>query len=110
MVFIPASIRRLLLCLIGLILVTASVAEIVRIRDEARRRLDQTRKLLDKQDRIEFDKEIRLPLDADGISLLQSRKNVKSIVRFANSYFVATDGGLVELSAEGKFLRRFSVL
>lgn len=46
----------------------------------------------------------------DGVRLFQATRSVRAVTRFRESYFAATDGGLVELSTAGEVRRRFSIL
>jgi ligand-binding sensor domain-containing protein len=44
------------------------------------------------------------------VRLLQATRAARAVERFGDSYFAATDGGLVELTPEGRVVRRLGVL
>jgi ligand-binding sensor domain-containing protein len=101
--------HKLILCLLCLGLLSAFMG-VVWVREQARRRLSQERALLARQDFIPFEKLARTPLARPEIKFWQNTEHTRSIVRFQDSYFAATDGGLVQFSTEGKNLRRYTVL
>lgn len=45
-----------------------------------------------------------------GVRLFQAARATRAVERFGDSYFAATDGGLVELTPQGRVVRRFDVL
>ncbi len=97
---------------IGLLLLQVAVVAIAawQIKRRAERELDAARSDLARQAFVPFAKRTLPAISGDGVTLMQSSNATRSLAHFNNSYFAATDGGLVELSAEGKLKRRFTVL
>ena len=81
-----------------------------RIRDRAQRQLEEERARLEKQDLVPFEKKLGSSLASKQLTVWQGFRNSSAVARFKDSYFVATDGGLVELAPSGSFLRHYSVL
>lgn len=104
----PAGRRRLVVTLA--ILLGAGLLTALYVYRQTRVELAATRAALAKQAFVPFEKQVLRAVNADGIELLQSSKNVRSLARFNESYFAATDGGLMEFSTAGKTTRRYSVL
>lgn len=80
------------------------------VREQAARSLAAERARLNRQEFIPFEKIARTPLAPREIRFLQNTQNTRALARFQDSYFTATDGGLVEFSLEGKALRHYTVL
>lgn len=59
---------------------------------------------------VRFERRRIGPRRNDGVSLYQTTKAVRGVELFRDSYFAATEGGLVQLSPEGRVVRRFSTL
>lgn len=104
------STKRKSLISLACLLMIASLLGAWRIKSKALEQLNQTRSVLCEQGLISFERNIRAPLPTSHIQFWQSTRNVKAIARFRDSYFAATDGGLIELSPAGKLLRSYSVL
>jgi len=103
------SMKRKSLTCVACLLIIACLFGAWRIRSRALDQLTQARENLNRQG-IPFEKNVRAPLTINRIQFWQSTRNVKAIARFGDSYFAATDGGLIELSSTGKLVRRYSVL
>jgi ligand-binding sensor domain-containing protein len=101
--------KLLLLCL-AVLCVLSFVMGAGWVRDQARRRLAEERARLAGQDFIPFEKIARTPLMRPEIKFWQNTETTRSIARFQDSYFAATDGGLVQFSTEGKIQRHYTVL
>lgn len=84
--------------------------QILQIKKSALDTLADTRARLMEKNRVAFEKKHLTPHLTNKIRILQNTADVRDIVRFQNSYFAATGGGLVELSEDGKLLRHFTVL
>ncbi|MDQ3009690.1 MAG: hypothetical protein M3X11_03160 [Acidobacteriota bacterium] len=97
---------------IGLLLVQFAVVAIAawQIKRQAQRELEAARAGIGRQAIVPTDKKLLRAVSGDGVRLMQSSKAVRSLARFNDSYFAATDGGLVELSLDGKFKRCLTVL
>jgi ligand-binding sensor domain-containing protein len=102
--------RRLLVCLSGLVLLFAAGGA-WRIKREAQAQLDRERARLEKQDLVPFEKSVRPGLARrEQIQVWQGTRSTDALARFRDSYFAATDGGLVQYSLDGNIQRRYSVL
>jgi ligand-binding sensor domain-containing protein len=101
--------RRLLICLATLILLI-STGGALHIKREAEAQLDSERERLEKQNIVPFEKSVRPRLARGEIQFWQSTKSTRALARFKDSYFAATDGGLVQYSLDGNITRRYSVL
>jgi hypothetical protein len=107
----PAFVfNRKSLTVITIAFLLASVTALLRIRDQAERRLEAERALLTRQNVVPFEKKLRSILASKELTVWQSYQNTRAVMQFQDSYFVATDGGLVELDASGKLLRHYTVL
>lgn len=97
---------------IGLLLLQVAIVAIAawQIKRRAQRELDAMRSDLARQTFVPFEKRTLPAISGADIKLMQSSKATHSLARFNDSYFVATDGGLLELSAEGNLKRHFTVL
>ncbi|HZS08363.1 MAG TPA: two-component regulator propeller domain-containing protein [Blastocatellia bacterium] len=104
----PLPGRRALICLTCFIVMVALIG----VRWAGRRaihQLESARGTLGQLNHVAFEKEIRSPVLHGGVRLIQSSRGARALARFRYSYFVATDGGLVELSPSGDVVRRYSV-
>jgi ligand-binding sensor domain-containing protein len=107
----PAFVfNRKSLIVLTIAILFASVTALWRIRDQAERRLEAERVLLARQNVVPFEKKLRSILASKELTVWQSYQNSRAVMQFQDSYFVATDGGLVELDASGKLLRHYTVL
>jgi ligand-binding sensor domain-containing protein len=100
---------KLLLCLVGLCLLSILLGA-VWVRNQVRRGLADERARVNRQEFIPFEKSARPPLSRPEIKFWQNTESTRSVIRFQDSYFAATDGGLVQFSAEGNTLRHYTVL
>lgn len=87
-----------------------SVYQILQIRKSAFATLADTRARLMEKNRVAFEKKILTPHLTNKIQILQNTSETRDIVRFRNSYFAATSGGLVQFSDDGKLIKHFTVL
>jgi ligand-binding sensor domain-containing protein len=101
--------KLLLVCLAGLCLLSF-LSGAVWIRNQAQRRLAQERARLASQEFIPFEKSTRAALARTEIKFWQNTESTRSIIRFQDSYFAATDGGMVQFSTDGNVLRHYTVL
>jgi ligand-binding sensor domain-containing protein len=83
---------------------------ICRISDRSQRQLEEERVQLEKQDIVPFERKLYPSLASKELTVWQGFRDSRAVARFKDSYFVATDGGLVELAASGDLLRHYSVL
>jgi hypothetical protein len=101
--------KLILVCLAGMCLLSI-LSGAAWIREQARRRLAQERARLAGQDFIPFEKSARPPLAQTEIKFWQNTESTRALIRFQDSYFAATDGGMVQYSADGNILRHYTVL
>lgn len=73
-------------------------------------RLEEARTTGGAGDAVRFERRQLEPLRKEGVRLFQATRVVRAVERFKDSYFAATDGGLIELSPRGRVVRRFGVL
>ena len=105
-----ARVRRgpvVLVC--GAALVASALACFVVWR-EARARLEQARAGAAGRDLVRFERERLESLRTDALELFQSTRATRAVERFEDSYFAATDGGLVEMSRAGEVVRTYGAL
>jgi ligand-binding sensor domain-containing protein len=100
---------KLILCAAGLCLLSA-LAVVVWVREQARRGLAEERARVLGQEFIPFERRSRAPLHRNEIKFWQNTEATRAVVRFQDSYFAATDGGLVQFTPEGNTSRHYTVL
>jgi ligand-binding sensor domain-containing protein len=96
--------------LLILVLLIVAVVGAWQVKQRADRQLADERARLEKQDLIPYEKKKLNPISSKAIEIWQARQTTRAIVRFNDSYFVASDGGLIELDRNGKLLRHYTVL
>src|SRR5436190_12541356 len=102
--------RRKSLVVLTLAILIISFIGFWRIRNQAQRQLEEERARVEKQDLVPFEKILRPQFASKELTIWQSFRRSKAIVRFKDNYFVATDGGLVAFDAAGNLRRHYSVL
>jgi ligand-binding sensor domain-containing protein len=80
------------------------------VRDQARRRLAEERTRHAGRDFIPFEKSTRAPLGRNEIKFWQNTESTRAVVRFQDSYFAATDGGMIQFSTDGNVMRHYTAL
>src|SRR5262245_59566287 len=98
--------------LIGVVILLALVGGLTAwsVKRRANREFDAARSALERQALVPFDRELRQSPAPGGVTLIQSHRGVRDLERFNDSYFAATDGGLVELAKDGRLKRVYTVL
>ena len=104
------AFNRKSLIVLTISLLSVSFIGLWRIRDRAQRQLEVERARLEKQDIVPFERKLHRSLASKELTVWQGFRDSRAVARFKDSYFVATDGGLVELAASGDLLRHYSVL
>lgn len=84
--------------------------QIFSINQSARKTLDFERARLTTQNRVPFEKKLLAPHFSPNLEIWQSIANTRDFLKFQDSYFAATDGGLVRYSEEGEISKHFTVL
>jgi ligand-binding sensor domain-containing protein len=105
----PIANRKTLLLLLVLALI-AGLVGVWQVKQRADQQLAAERARRDKQDVIPFEQKLLKPIDSKAIEIWQNHQTARAIVRFNDSYFVASDGGLIELDRTGKLVRHYTVL
>lgn len=95
---------------VSLLVVVIVLVSAWRVWEEAARRLDAERRAERTRGVVPHTRRRRDAIRRAGLRLQQSTREARALVRFRDSYFAATGGGLVEFSAEGDVLRRYGVL
>lgn len=101
--------RRTLLSLVVLSLIVVVVGA-WRVKQRADQQLAQERARREKQDLIPFEQKLLKPISSKAIAIWQNHQTSRAIVKFNDSYFVASEGGLIELDRTGKLVRHYTVL
>ena len=86
------------------------VLQIIKIQRTALNTLATERARLLEQNRVKYEKISLTPHLNQNLQIWQNTNDVRDIVNFKDSYFAATSGGLLKLSAEGKTIKHFTVL
>ncbi len=84
--------------------------QIYLINQDANNKLAQTRSRLIEQKIVTFEKVRLTPHSQNLVQIIQNTQDTRDIVRFQDSYYAATNGGLLQLSQEGKLIKHFTVL
>jgi hypothetical protein len=105
----PIANRKTLLLLLVLSVIAALVGA-WRVKQRADRQLAEERARLEKQNLIPFEQKAFTPISSKAIAIWQNHKTTRAIARFNESYFVASDAGLIELDRTGKLVRHYTVL
>jgi ligand-binding sensor domain-containing protein len=101
--------RKTLLLLLVLSLLVMLIGA-WRVKQQADQQLAEERARREKQDLIPFEQRLLKRITSKAIEIWQNHQATRAIVRFNDSYFVASDGGLIELDRTGKVVRHYTVL
>jgi ligand-binding sensor domain-containing protein len=105
----PIANRRTLLLLLVLLLIAGLVGA-WQVKQQADLRLAAERARRDKQDIVPFEQKLLKPISSKAIEIWQNHRSTRALVKFNDSYFIASDGGLVELDQTGKLVRHLTVI
>jgi len=89
---------------------TVSCIALWRIHDLVKLRLEEEQAILARQNIVPFERKLYSSLASKDLTVWQGFRDSRALARFKDSYFVATDGGLIELALSGKLLRHYTVL
>jgi ligand-binding sensor domain-containing protein len=103
------SFKKILGICFSALVVSFAVFQIFSISQSAEKKLADERARLIEQNRVPFQKKTLIPHTSQNIQILQNTNTVKDFVRFQDSYFAATTGGLVQFSPGGEKIRHFTV-
>lgn len=84
--------------------------QLYRIYSDAQNKLAQTRSRLIEQNIVTFEKLRLTPHLDNNVRIIQNTNDTRALIRFQDSYFAATSGGLLQLSPDGKKIKHFTVL
>jgi ligand-binding sensor domain-containing protein len=101
--------NRKALLLFPLLLMVALVT-VWQVKQRADQQLAAERARREKQNLVPFEQKRLPPLDSKAVQIWQNHQTSRAIVKFKESYFVASDGGLIELDQSGKLVRHYTVL
>ena len=101
--------RSTMLAILTLILCVAGF-QIYRIYQDAESKLAKERSRLKEQNIVTFEKVRLTPHSQNFVQIIQNTSDTRDLIRFQDSYFAATDGGLLQLSPEGKLIKHWTVL
>ena len=93
-----------------LLLVYGIIFFSVRIKNTAYNQLARERSRLELKNRIPFEKTNLIPHLTNYVQIKQNIEDVRDIAKYRGSFFAATNGGLIQLSTDGKLLKHFTVL
>src|ERR1051325_1281659 len=99
------KLKILILMVLALIVVLGGAWQVKRRAD---RELAEARARQEKQDLIPFEQKSLTPISSKAIEIWQTHQATRAIAKFNDSYFVASDGGLIELDHNGKQIGRAS--
>ena len=80
------------------------------IKQRADQQLADARMQREKQNLIPFEQKSLKPISSKAIQIWQTHETTRAMVKFNESYFAASDGGLIELDQKGKLVRHYTVL
>lgn len=104
------SLKKSVFIGVSAVFLSFAAFQIFSIYNSANKTLaDERARLLDRN-RVAFEKKILMPHLSNKIRILQNRTETRDFVRFKDSYFAATSGGLAQFDAGGKIERHFTVL
>mgnify|MGYP001229627652 CR=1 FL=1 len=94
---------------VSALLLSFAAYQIFSIRNAVRQTLADERARLSEQNRVAFKRKILTPHLTNKIRILQNTDDVRDFLRFKDSYFAATSGGLVQFDEGGKIEKHFTV-
>ena len=95
---------------VGILVLLYFVYQIFSIKKSAGDTLAETRARLLTRNLIPFEQKNLTSHFSDKIRILQNKNETRDLVRFHDSYFAATGGGLAQYSGDGKLVKHFTVL
>lgn len=84
--------------------------QILRIKTSVQKTLAEESARLNVKARVPFEKAALAPHLSKDVQILQNGDATRDFVKFRQSYFAATGGGLVERSSDGKLIKHLTVL
>lgn len=98
--------------MLSLAIVTAVFAafQIYKINRSVQQTLAETRARRIDKNRVPFEKKILTPHLSNQIKIIQNTNETPAFVKFKDSFFAATNGGLLQLDEDGKTEKHFTIL
>ncbi len=90
------------------ILIFVFAAGIIRVKNSARSELSKERARLESH--LPFERTNLIPHSKNNVQIWQNIDDTRDFVKFQDTYFAATSGGLVEFAADGNLIKHFTVL
>ena len=87
-----------------------SAVVVYRIFIDTESKLAQSRSRQLEQNSLKFEKVRLIPHSQNFVQIIQNTQDTRDFIHFQDSYFAATNGGLLQLSLEGKIIKHFTVL
>jgi hypothetical protein len=84
--------------------------EIFRVYRSAQNTLSEERTRLLEKNSVAFVKTLLTPYPSGDVRIWQNFSHSRAFIRYRNSYFSATSGGLAQYSFDGKIIRHYTVL
>ncbi len=104
------SKKKIIFISVFVLILSFAAFQIFSIYDSARQMLAETRARQNGKNRVSFVKKLLTPHLTKQIEILQNTDDVRAFVKYKNSFFAATGGGLVEYDKDGKRVKHFTVL
>jgi len=96
---------------VGLITVLTILGfEIFRVYKSAQTSLSEERARLLEKTSVAFTKTRLTPYQLNDVRIWQNFSDVRAFIKYQNSYFAATGGGLVQYSFDGEIVKHYTVL
>jgi ligand-binding sensor domain-containing protein len=80
------------------------------IKQQTQHTIESERARLANENEIAFEKVPHQPHFNEFVTFIQNKKNVRFVEKFQDSYFAATDAGLLKMTQDGKLLKHFTIL
>lgn len=90
------------------VIVFALADEIIRVKNSARSELAKERSR--HENYLPFEQINLIPHSKNTVQIWQNTSETRDFIKFQNSYFAATSGGLVKFSPDGNLIKHFTVL
>ncbi len=100
-------IRKIIYGLLAALIFTFAV-EIIRVKNSARSELEKERSR--HKSHLPFERTNLIPHSKNNVQIWQNINETRDFVKFQDTYFAATNGGLVQFSADGNLIKHFTVL
>lgn len=104
------SLKNKIIGAVAILILSAFIYQILLVKKSAQTMLAETRARLLEKNRVAFEKRLLTPHTSNKIRILQNIDETRDLTRFRASYFAATNGGLVQMSEDGKLIKHFTVL